>query len=309
MNFIKKNFKDKFILKDNILKIGKLSKIGKKVVSVYNKNPFPNFKDFESKIDLIHSVEKNVFLKDLKKLIGYKKSFIEVGSGTCQLSLSMAIGTNNEIISLDPTINSLTLGRDFAKKHNIKNISFLNASLFDAPIQEEYFDFVFCSGVLHHTENPQKGFNIISKWLKDEGIIIIGLYNKFGRIRTHFRQFIYRIFGSGNFSKIIIKYLDPHLRKITKKEQIEAWITDQYEHPVESAHTLDEVLRWFQKEKIIYLGSIPDCDLDGVYIGLNNMNGNKGSFINRLFSQIGMIFTKSGSEGGLFIVIGKKNKE
>ena len=41
-------------------------------------------------------------------------------------------------------------------------------------------------------------------------------------------------------------------RKLTNKEKIDAWINDQYQHPVESLHTIDEVLDWFKKNKIEY---------------------------------------------------------
>ena len=56
--------------------------------------------------------------------------------------------------------------------------------------KDKVFDIVFCSGVLHHTKNPYGGFEIISKYVKKEGYIIIGLYNKFGRLRTKIRQII-----------------------------------------------------------------------------------------------------------------------
>ena len=49
------------------------------------------------------------------------KSFLEVGSGTCQLSLALASGTNNSIIAMDPTKASLRLGKDFAEKNNDGN--------------------------------------------------------------------------------------------------------------------------------------------------------------------------------------------
>ena len=56
---------------------------------------------------------------------------------------------------------------------------------------------------------------------------------------------------------------DPVLRKIDKrsKDKIEAWIRDQYEHPVESQHTFDEVLNWFDKNNIEFINSVPSCSL------------------------------------------------
>ena len=56
--------------------------------------------------------------------------------------------------------------------------------------------------------------------------------------------------------------LDPTLRNIKKdNKQIKSWIRDQYEHPVESLHTLDEVLDWFNSNNIEFVNSIPRCNI------------------------------------------------
>ena len=205
-------------------------------------------------------------------------------------------------------LESLKLGKKFAIDNDIKNVSFVNGDIFEDPFREKSFDIVWSSGVLHHTKNSKEAFKIISNWLKEDGLIVIGLYNKFGRFRTHFRQLIYNILGRSGFSKSIIKILDPNLRKYRSQDQINAWIVDQYEHPIERTHTIDEVLDWFEKKNIEFLGSIPDTNLDGVYTGIKKMNGNKGNLFTRIFAQICMIFNNLGSEGGLFLVLGKKRK-
>lgn len=305
-----------YLLKDNFLR--KLKKNGRinvfpemeeetnTVVNMYTSNPFPNYNGFQNKADLIDQIENNVFLKDLKKHIGYGKSFIEVGSGTCQLSLGLAAGTNNSITALDSTLASLKLGENFAKENNINNVHFINADIFKNPIKASVYDYVWSSGVLHHTKNSKEGFLIISEWLKPSGIIIIGLYNKYGRFWTNIRQFLFKILGSKSLARHVIKFLDPNLRKSRSKEQEDAWIIDQYAHPIERSHTLDEVLGWFSEAGIDYIGSIPDANLDGTYIGFENMNGNKGTLTTRIAAQVGMLFTRLGSEDGLYIAIGKK---
>ena len=102
--------------------------------------------------------------------------------------------------------------------------------------------------------------------------------------------------------------MDPTLKKlkISTKEK-NSWIQDQYFHPIESLHTLDEVLDWFKKNKIEYLSSIPSCDFESS----NSYNEifhkkSKGDFYSRFLNQFSMIFNKLGSDGGLFVVIGKK---
>ena len=86
------------------------------VSKFYSEAPFPNYQGYENAFLLQKTVSENAFLNDLKKNIGFNKKFIEVGSGTCQLSLAFAIGTNNLIVAMDPTKESLKLGKDFAEK-------------------------------------------------------------------------------------------------------------------------------------------------------------------------------------------------
>ncbi len=277
------------------------------VSEFYSGAPFPNYQGYESAFVLEKIVSKNPFLNDLKNHIGFGKKFIEVGSGTCQLSLAFAAGTNNLLVAMDPTKESLKLGKDFARKNNINNVVFLNSDIFDDVVQDSFFDVVWCSGVLHHTKDSKKGFEIISKWVKEDGLIIIGVYNKIGRLRTNFRQVIYRILKKSNFSIKLISLLDPYLRRNLSEEKRRAWFLDQYEHPVERKHSIDEVMNWFEDNSISYLGSIPSPSFE--FKKISQMDGNKGLFINRFFAQITMLFSNLGGEGGLCIVVGKKMKK
>ena len=298
--FIKKPFKNNsgvisFSIEDNETK---------KVTEFYKDTPFPNYKNNDNKQSILEKGNKNILAQKFKKFIGYKKKVLEVGCGTGQLSIFFSLGTNNQIVAFDPTIQSLNLAKNFAKKNNITNIEFVNADIFDDVLVENYFDFVWCNGVLHHTKDPYKAFQIVSKALKDEGYILIGLYNKIGRIRTLFRKYLSKIFGLK-----VLETFDPTLKhlKISKEER-ESWIKDQYFHPIESLHTLDEVLNWFKNNNIEYISSIPSCDFEVVQ-NYDNLfsKSSEGSFYSRIINQISMIFNRLGSDGGLFIVIGKKN--
>ena len=101
--------------------------------------------------------------------------------------------------------------------------------------------------------------------------------------------------------------MDPTLRKLKiSKEEQNAWIQDQYEHPQESLHTIDEVMIWFKKNNIDFISSIPNCDFNDH--GYDDVFKEKkaGSYIERFLNQIFMIFGKLGSDGGLFVIIGRK---
>mgnify|MGYP001170710076 FL=1 len=294
--------KKKFVSKDNIITFDVNDEVTRKVTNFYKDSPFPNYKDNDNKASILEKGDKNFLAAQFKKFIGYNKNILEVGCGTGQLSIYFSIGTNNNIIGLDPTIESLNLASNFAMKNNINNVKFVNADIFDDVLKENFFDHIWCSGVLHHTKNPYDAFKIVAKSLKKDGYILIGLYNRIGRVRTIVRKYFYKIFG-----KKLLMLIDPTLRNLKNdKEEQRSWIRDQYIHPVESLHTLDEVLKWFKYNNIDFVSSIPACDFDDDLANLF-IKKSTGSFYSRIINQFSMIFSRLGSDGGLFVLIGKKN--
>ena len=301
-NQINELFKKKINKEDGIFKFEINDNETKKVTSFYKESPFPNYKSNDDKSTILDKGNKNYLTSKFKNFIGYKKDVLEVGCGTGQLAIYFALGTNNRVVGLDPTIESLKLAADFSKKQNIDNIDFINADIFDDVLADKYFDFIWCNGVLHHTKDPYKAFRVLIKSLKNEGYVLIGLYNKFGRIRTVFRRYMFKIFGS--------KYLDifdPTLRNLkNNEEERKAWIRDQYIHPIESLHTIDNVLEWFNKNDIEFINSIPSSNFEDDDDNLFSKKS-KGDLYSRVINQLSMIFNNLGSDGGLFIIIGKKN--
>ena len=302
----KKNVSVKKLEFENIIQVGKKRETAELVENFYTANPFPNYDDMETIQDLTKKMEGNAFTSNFKKFCGFGKNIIEVGSGTSQLSIALASGTNNKIVAFDPTLESLRLGLNFAEKNKIDNVTFVNGDLFSDSFIPGYFDIVWCSGVLHHTESAKEGFKLIANWARPDGYIIIGLYNLYGRLRTVFRQFLFRLLGKGKLARAIVSFLDPILRKDISKQKKLAWFQDQYEHPVESLHTLDEVLDWFDENNVEFISSIPSCDMNAVDYEHMFNGGNRGDLATRIFSQIAMLFSSFGSEGGLFLVIGRK---
>ena len=69
---------------------------------------------------------------------------------------------------------------------------------------------------------------------------------------------------------------------------------------------MDEVLKWFNDNNIELINSIPQCDGEENYENSLFEKRSKGTFLSRFFSQITMLFNELGSDGGLFIMIGKK---
>jgi len=307
-------FKKKFFKKiDDIYVFDYKDEVTQKVKNFYKDDPFPNYEISDNKSTILSKGDKNFYTKNLKNFIGYNKKVLEIGAGTSQLSNYLAIGNNNSIVAFDVNFPSLKLGNVFAKNNKISNIDFVCGDIFHDIFKDEFFDIVLCNGVLHHTKNTFEAFKSSIKSLKKNGYVLVGLYNKYGRLRTYIRKYLYKLFG-----KRYLLLFDPVLRKINKdsSKKIYSWIRDQYMHPVERSHTFDDVLNWFDESNVEFVNSYPNCEFfnnDQNYILDDNVifknffqQGKKSNYLDRIFSQLLMIFTKSGSEGGLYLFLGKK---
>ena len=93
MEIKNKNFK----LNEEIIDFKIEDAVTSKVRDFYELDPFPNYEINDTKSKILEIGDKNIFLKTLKKFIGFNKHITEFGSGTCQLSNYLAIGTNNKI--------------------------------------------------------------------------------------------------------------------------------------------------------------------------------------------------------------------
>ena len=133
-------------LKEGIARFDIEDKSTKKVTDFYKKSPFPNYKDTDNKSTILTKGNKNLLAAQFKKFIGYRKNVLEVGCGTGQLSIYFSIGSNNNIVGLDPTIDSLSLANNFAKKKEITNKNFVNADIFDDVLKDDFFDCSWCNG-------------------------------------------------------------------------------------------------------------------------------------------------------------------
>ena len=267
----------------------------------YENIPFPNYEEWENTRDLVTKSEMSYYAKMLNEQIPFNVNILEVGCGTGQLANYLGLSSRN-IFGTDMCLNSLKLAENFRSKNNINNTKFYQMNLFNPIFQENSFHLIICQGVLHHTSDPYLGFQSISKLVKTGGYIIIGLYNKYGRLITDVRRFLFNITGDK------FRFIDPRLKKTDRgRSKRESWFKDQYKHPHESKHTIDEVLKWFKKNNFEFVNAIPKVKpFSPITINekLFKINS-KGNVIDHFIVQFSSIINGY-KEGGLFIMIGKK---
>ena len=146
--------KEPLFTEEGIYKFNISNKDTLKTKIFYEADPFPNYQNNDNKHTILKKGDGNYLASEIKKKVGYNKKILEVGSGTCQLSIYFSIGTNNVIFALDSFFSSLEKDSQFEKKNNISNIIFVNADLTDDIFFFIFFDFIWCNFVLHHIKEP-----------------------------------------------------------------------------------------------------------------------------------------------------------
>ncbi len=273
------------------------------VKAFYEENPFPNYDDIDSEESLLEKSRRGIFARLLDEQIPQGAAVLEVGCGTGQLTNFLGMHYNRRVFGSDMCLHSLRLANGFRDRCNIKNAGFVQMNLFRPAFKPGVFDLVISNGVLHHTADPLGAFESISRLVKPNGIIVIGLYNRIGRLTTDFRRFLFRI------SADKLAFLDAHMRnKNYNKDRKRAWFYDQYKHPHESKHTYSELLNWFETNDFEYLSSIPKID-PGPFTDEEKLfeKHDKGTKFTRWMTEMEMLMA-GGADGALFIMIGRKNR-
>jgi|Deesub1362A_J573_1020465.scaffolds.fasta_scaffold00708_13 SAM-dependent methyltransferase len=121
------------------------------------------------------------FLKD-------KKYILDAGSGLGRWSAMMSNLNKDALIFSVEITESVDIA--YQQYRDISNIYFIQGDISKLPFPNEFFDYIFCEGVIHHTPNPYRTFvHLISK-LKKGGEIAMYVYKKKTPIREFCDDFV-----------------------------------------------------------------------------------------------------------------------
>lgn len=268
----------------------------------YEENPFPNYEDIDSNESLRDKAREGIFARLLDEQIPPGATVLEVGCGTGQLSNFLSTTWGRTVFGCDLSLSSLRLAEEFRARNRNESVAFLHMNLFRPAFKAKSFDLVISNGVLHHTSDPFLAFRTISRLVKTGGHCIIGLYNRYGRIPTDLRRFVFRL------TQGRLQFLDPRLRRADVGDRRKhTWFMDQYRNPHESKHTIGEVLRWFDETGFEFVNGIPKPLAFAKMTPEEPLfeKNPRGTGLDHTLVELGGLLS-GGREGGFFVMIGRQ---
>lgn len=153
--------------------------ITQKVENMYKKYPYPSPSTDASQTNELLNLLRLFEMESKVKL--EEKSFLDAGSGSGHRITNVAeFFKKCNFLGIDISEKSLEIANTLKNKKNLQNIQFKKHNIMTGVETLGKFEIVLCMGVLHHLSNPDNGLQMLTKTLKDDGIIFLYLYGKLG---------------------------------------------------------------------------------------------------------------------------------
>ena len=195
------------------------------------------------------------------------REVLDAGCGTGEYACWFASQGAN-VTGIDLSKGSLDEARSYAASAGLRNVRFELRSVLATDLDDESFDFVYCTGVLHHTPDPIAGFKELCRVLRPGGKVLISLYNVLGFMPREVRRRVARLLGGDDLGKRItwgsrlFPFTARRLRRGKENtDDPESALYDYFAIPHETLHSIGEVLSWFDRCGIDYLGTFPPAKL------------------------------------------------
>ena len=126
---------------------------------------------------------------------GFRALVAGGGTGDATIFLAEQLkNTDAHIVHLDMSQASIAIAKERARIRDLTNITWVHDSLLNLPkLGLEKFNYINCSGVLHHLADPDAGFRALLSVLADDGAIGLMLYATTGRTGVYQMQSLMRL--------------------------------------------------------------------------------------------------------------------
>jgi len=134
------------------------------------------------------------------------KKVLEIGCGIGTDSINFA-RVGSDVTAIDLSEESLKIARKRVEVYGYNNVKFYNANCeeLSKTVPVKKYDLVYSFGALHHTPNPERAIEEIKKYMDQNSILKIMLYNKYSW-KSLWVLVKYGRFKFWKFSELMAKY-------------------------------------------------------------------------------------------------------
>jgi len=186
------------------------------------------------------------------------------GTGDATLYLAEQLkGHGAQVVHLDLSTASTAIARERARVRALDNIAWIEDSLLNLPsLALEPFDYINCSGVLHHLADPDAGLRALRAVLKPEGAMGLMVYARAGRTGVYQMQELLRMVHVDDAdlprqiasTRQILTSL-PSSNWFRRGEDLyqdhresDAGLVDLLLHSQDRAYSVDELFDWLERD-------------------------------------------------------------
>ena len=175
------------------------------------------------------------------------------GCGTNQAVITALMFPDAQVVGSDVSAGSLEVADRNARQLGIANLELRTESILGAPYAAE-FDYVVCTGVIHHTGDPAGALARLSAALRPTGVMQLMVYNRYRRILpTAFQKAVRMLAGQEGHAheaelalarRFVHEYraggpMAPWLASL--RDVPDAALADNLIQPVEHSYTVDSL--------------------------------------------------------------------
>ncbi|HKP82071.1 MAG TPA: methyltransferase [Pyrinomonadaceae bacterium] len=119
------------------------------------------------------------------------------GCGTWQSAKFAICHPAARVTGIDVSTTSLEHTESLKQKYNLTNLNTRQLAIENAGDLDHRFDFIVCTGVLHHLADPDAGLRALRSVLKPDGAMYLMVYAPYGRAGVYMLQDYCRKLGIG----------------------------------------------------------------------------------------------------------------
>jgi len=180
-------------------------------------------------------------------------SILVAGCGTNQAAIIAHANPTHHVVGIDPSESAIQNHKALRARHGLVNLELLQAEIESVDGLNAEFDYIICTGVLHHLMAPDLALNTLRRKLKMDGAMSLMLYGRHARVGVYMVQDALRKLGATrtpedcDLARDVVARLPPwhaatHYRNGAPDLQYDAGLVDTFLNARDRAYTIPKLM-------------------------------------------------------------------